>query len=145
MSPDDSNETTPKLKRQKNKSFLRRTWFGKARSGDVFFVSLFFLVVILVFILQPARIGELIFNKYAGIVLIIMIAEFFMLKSMDRTKVYERECAKLRDKLKNQKRVLRKSRTLLEEATTTNIKDGTDEQVRWDTRAEDCVKEIDML
>lgn len=143
MGTETNEDETPKPQRRKEESAKGSR---VSRSGDVLFFIVFFLIIVFVFVVSIDQIPDYLFNKYAGLIYLIMVIEYVVLKSMDRTRVYERENGRLREKIRNYRRLLQRSEKLLnpnpEGATDSEALPEPEERARWEALAEDCAQEI---
>ncbi len=114
-----------------------------ARSGDLFLLLILFILGIVFFAYDFERIFQLLYNQTAGLVLVIIVVEYLILKSMDRTRVYEMENVRLREQRRSDRALMQKARNLLEERLEHDEKDPSEEEkARWKTRVDDLVDEL---
>jgi len=115
------------------------------RSGDVFLLLIVFILAMLFFAYGDSIIYKL-YSQTAGLILIIMVVEYLILKSTDRTRVYEMENLKLREQRRNDRNILKRARSLLADKLIQEEADSPPEEEslqRWRTRAGDLVDEIE--
>jgi len=114
-----------------------------ARSGDLFFLLVIFVIVVLLLAYDFDRIAAFFTNPTAGIVLIVMVVEYLVLKSMDRTRAYETENIRLRERLRTERELMAKARALLEEKIAHEKSAATDEELaQWRARANDLAADL---
>ncbi len=114
-------------------------------SGDLFFLLAIFIIVLLVVLVGFQNLTGLLYSPIAGILLFVVVIEYLVLKSMDRTRVYQMENQRLRDLRRGDKLLLRRARDVIEDRladTPTPNPDDPDEKKRWRTRAEEIVSDI---
>ncbi|MDX1973856.1 MAG: hypothetical protein SFY68_15105 [Candidatus Sumerlaeia bacterium] len=113
------------------------------RNADLLFIVVVFIILVLVVVVTLDQVPEFLFNKYSGLIFIIMLVEYVILKSMDRTRVYERENARLREKLRNCRRVMQKAERLLEDSAKTDCETvDVRDRVKWEALAKDCAEDL---
>ncbi|MBX3730663.1 MAG: hypothetical protein KF858_15915 [Candidatus Sumerlaeia bacterium] len=112
------------------------------RSGDLFLFVLVFLLVVIFFAFGLEQIIDLFYNKTAGLILIVIVVEFLILKSMDRTRVYQMENARLREQRRADRALLKRAVELLEEATDDEAVRRDDTRRRLRHRAEVMAEEL---
>ncbi|MDK2972959.1 MAG: hypothetical protein PWP23_2714 [Candidatus Sumerlaeota bacterium] len=132
-----SARTEPRRRSRRSRR-QRRT----AHSGDIFLIVLVFLIVIIAIIFDPQKLFELLYNKFAGLLLIVMAIEFLILKSMDRTRVYQMENARLREQKRVDRLLLKRSIELLREADAKDALKDDEARLRWKTKADVLAEEI---
>ncbi|MGF1571625.1 MAG: hypothetical protein ACFCU1_00970 [Sumerlaeia bacterium] len=142
--PTETNEDeTPKPRRRKEEEQKKSRGPG---SGDFLFFLVVFLIIVFVFVVSVEQVPDFLFNKYAGLIYLIMLVEYVVLKSMDRTRVYERENSRLREKIRNYRRIMQRSEKILltnpECSTESDAVEDVEEWARWKALAEDCAQEI---
>lgn len=114
-----------------------------ARSGDLFLLFVVFLVAVLLVAYDFDRIFSLLYQPVAGIVLVVMVVEYLVLKSMDRTRVYEIENLRLREQRRSDREMMLRARTLLEEKLAQEKGTPSDEEAaQWRARASDLAAEL---
>lgn len=139
MTLDEQEDETPKPRRRKDEESVSRG----PRSGDILFFLVVFLIVVFVVVISIEKIPEYLFNKYAGLIYLIMLVEYVVLKSMDRTRVYERENGRLREKLRIYRRLIQRSEKILTTVPNPNAEpEDVEEKARWKALAQDCAEEI---
>jgi len=112
-------------------------------SGDLFFMLTIFIVVLLVVLVGFRDLTGLLYSRMAGILLLVVVIEYLILKSMDRTRVYQMENQRLRDLRRADRLLLRRARDVIEDRLEESPNPDTpDEKKRWRTRAEEIVKDI---
>lgn len=87
----------------------------RPRSGDLFFVVVLFFLILTFVVWSPGEVIRLLFNETAGLVLIVIVVEFLILKSMDRTRVFQLENIKLREARRGDRALLKRAREALSE------------------------------
>lgn len=88
----------------------------RPRMGTLFFVGLLAVTIVLFVAIGPAELARILYGPIGGLILVIMVVEYLVLKSMDRTRVLEIENARLRRRSRDQGLLLREAREVLQEA-----------------------------
>lgn len=112
------------------------------RSGDVFLFLLVFLLIVIFFAFGLEQLVDLFYNKTAGLILIVIVVEFLILKSMDRTRVYQIENARLREQRRADRALLKRAVELLDEATNEAALRSEETRRRLRHRAEVMAEEL---
>ena len=115
----------------------------KARPGNILLLAVVFIIIIAFMVFGPKKIVVSLYNETAAVILAIMIAEYLILKSQDRTRVYKIENQRLRDRRRVEAGLLRRSKALLEERLENSEFEDDEASVRWTVRAEDLSREIE--
>ena len=120
----------------------RRRRRRRPYTGDMFFVFLIFLIALILMVYGFRETVSTVFSPTAGVILLIMVIEYLVLKSMDRTRIYQIENMRLREQRRTQRQSLKRSRDLIDEGL--RVIDSEDEQARlkWKSRAEVMSEEI---
>lgn len=123
----------------------------RPRSGDLFFVIVLFGLVLTVFLVSPNQFLGVATHPTTGIVLIALVIQYLVLKSMDRTRVYRMENRKLRERHRDQVRLLRRAKEVIEtrlrelEAELGDTPGGEERAERspWESEARKVVRGIE--
>jgi hypothetical protein len=141
----ESTAPAPSTKREPSGERRPRRRRKAPNSGDLFFLVAVFTIILLLVLVGLRDLTGLLYSREAGIVLIVVVIQYLVLKSMDRTRVYQMENQRLRDLRRADRLLLRRARDVIEDRladSTTPNPDMPEDQVRWRTRAEEVVKEI---
>lgn len=116
----------------------------RPRSGHLFLVMVAFVLVLVPFIFKPEQLFNVFFSKQAGVILILMVIQFLVLKSTDRTRVYELENNKLRDQRRMDRALMKRAKDLIEEERAIDPQaEGAQEQKEaWRERARAISEEL---
>jgi hypothetical protein len=128
--------------RPRRRRIRRRT----PNSGDLFFLLALFSLVLVVVLVGFRDLTSLIYSRWAGIILLITVIQYLVLKSMDRTRVYQMENQRLRDLRRTDRLMLRRARDIIEDRLAAEpappAAEDNEEKSRWRTRAEEVVRDI---
>lgn len=106
------------------------------RSGDLFLVVIIAALLLVFFIKKPGEILQYFYNQTAGLILIIMVVEYLVLKSMDRTRVFQLENYRLRESRRADRQLLKRSRELIDERAEADADQWDEEdEKRWRKKA----------
>jgi hypothetical protein len=111
--------------------------------GDVFLLVIAFLLMLTLFLLEPGRVYDLVVNPTAGLILIIIVVEYLVLKSMDRTRVFRMENRRLVDRRRRDRVILRAAREVIEDGLA--VPDAAEPEAarrRWEERARKALEQI---
>ncbi len=114
----------------------------RVRSGDLIVLLIAAVVIIIVYNYQVSDIVGVLYNPWVGVVLVIMILEFLILKSGDRTRVYRLELDKLRESRRKDEDLLKKARTIIDQSIEYPESEEEGRPGDWLMRAKDVVKDI---
>ncbi|MBI5155167.1 hypothetical protein HZA57_08015, partial [Candidatus Poribacteria bacterium] len=120
----------------------RRERRRKHRAGDLFLLVVVFGLILTFVTFKPNQVFLTLYNKTAGLILIIMVVEYLAIKSTDRTRVYRIENRRLRERRRDDEALLRRSRELLAERLEQPVASDEDAQMRWKARAEMVCEDI---
>ncbi len=109
----------------------------RVRSGDVILVLLLGAVLFALFTFDFRQIFQVLYSPTAGIVLLVVIVEFLVLKSVDRTRLFRLEINRLRKWRRNDETLLRESRDILEAQPSP-------EDDEWEARKEKLLKDLNQ-
>ncbi len=137
-SPDDS----PRTRKVRGGRASRLSKWQRSHSGDLFLIFIVFLFVILIFGFDAEKVADLLYNKTAGFILVIMVIEYLVLKSMDRTRIYGLENSRLREARRTDRALMKRARELLDEAAGTSSDDDEESPSDWNKRARDVAEEL---
>ncbi|MCB2154445.1 hypothetical protein KQI84_06135 [bacterium] len=115
----------------------------KARSGNILLLTVVFIIIIAFIVFGPDKLVFSLYNETAALILGIMIVEYLVLKSQDRTRVYKIENQRLRDRRRVESSLLRRAKALLDERMESPDFEDEEASVRWNVRAEDLSREIE--
>lgn len=115
---------------------------SRVRSGDIVIVILVATAAALLYNYSLSEILGLLYNKYVGLVLLLLILEFIWLKSGDRTRVYYLEIEKLRARRRKDEELLRRSTEVIELAIKYPKPEEEGRPGDWLMRARDVLKDI---
>lgn len=121
----------------------RRTRRSRIRAGDIVVMALVGALLILLYNYSLGEIVGVLYSPIAGLIILIMIAEFLWLKSGDRTRVYKLEVDKLRMLRRRDDDLLRRARTVIDQALSFPETEETPRPADWHRRAMDARKDID--
>lgn len=141
---EEAGGPTPSLgaREEKRRPRRRRRGRGRPHSGDLFLALLVFVIVLVFVIFEPKDVVYTLYNRTAGLILIIMVVEYLVLKSMDRTRVYQLENMRLREQRRSDRQTLRRAKEALDEGMRAEICRDEQAQVRWKAKAEVLSEEI---
>lgn len=120
----------------------RRSRRGRPQSGDLFLVLVVFAVVLTFFMFEPGRVIDALYNPTAGLILIIMAVQFLVLKSMDRTRVYQLENTRLREQRRTDRVLLKQAGEVLGDPLDNIDEMDEEERNRWKARCQLLAQEI---
>lgn len=115
----------------------------RVRFGDLLVFATLAGIALTLLLLGPGKALDLVYNKTAAIVLVVMVVEYLVIKSADRTRIYRMENHRLRAKQRKAEELLRRSRALLEAAVAGPLNEEDGRAGDWRTRARDTIKDID--
>lgn len=115
----------------------------RVRTGDVLIVIAVAGAAALLYNHDVSDIIGFIYNKYVGLVLLLLILEFLWLKSGDRTRVYFLEIEKLRARRRKDEELLKRSKEMIELAIKYPKPEEEGRPGAWMQRAKDTVKDIE--
>jgi len=147
--PDEDSDVTGQsvagageVGRPRRRRIRRRT----PNSGDLFFLLAIFSLILVVVLVGFRDLTSLIYSRWAGIILLITVIQYLVLKSMDRTRVYQMENQRLRDLRRADRLMLRRARDIIEDRLAAEppppAAEESEEKTRWRTRAEEVVRDI---
>ncbi len=110
----------------------------RIRTGDLFLVVLFGAVAVLVYNYSLSELIGVLYNPVAGLVVVLLIAQFLWLKSGDRTRVYRLEVERLRDSRRRDEGLMRRAADLLSEA-----EEGDANKEPWRERSSALRRELE--
>ncbi len=84
---------------------------------------------------------EILYGPTAGVILILMVIQYLVLKSGDRTRIYRLEIERLSRIRRNQEDLLRSTRTVLEPIVEGNT-ETVEEDERWNQQVQEIYKEL---
>ena len=105
----------------------------RPRLGTVFFLGLLGAFVVVLLSLGPRTIVQTLYGPIGGLILVVMVVEYLVLKSMDRTRVYELENLRLRNRNRDLARRLKEVKALLDETPAPDSPSRTSPE--WRQRA----------
>ncbi len=124
----------------------RRARRRTPNSGDLFFLLALFSLMLVVVLVGFRDLTSLIYSRWAGIILLITVIQYLVLKSMDRTRVYQMENQRLRDLRRADRLMLRRARDIIEDRLAAEppppAAEESEEKTRWRARAEEVVSDI---
>lgn len=131
----------PKQKpRDRNERALRRR---RLRTGDIMLL-LFLAVVVGAFLyLDQARVVGFLYSPWAVLIGLLLIGQYLLLKSGDRTRIYHMENARLRRRREADGKLLERARLLLKEGIDGPLTEEEGRAGDWRTRARDLMKDLD--
>jgi len=121
---------------------FRRGRSRRPRSGDVFLVVLAFGLVVLFFSFEPYGILSMLYNPIAGLILLIVVVEYLVLKSMDRTRIYQLENRRLREYRRGDRVLLKRTRDAITESLAMNEDTPEEARLRWRAKAQNLLEDI---
>ncbi|MEQ8820966.1 MAG: hypothetical protein RLY93_12050 [Sumerlaeia bacterium] len=71
---------------------------SRPSTGTIFFLVIVFVALVLVFGIGFDELLNTLYGRTGGLILIVMVAEYIILKSTDRTRVYRLENSRLRER-----------------------------------------------
>lgn len=107
-----------------------------ARGGDVFLVVLILALGALLIAFRPTDLFQLLYNQTMGIILIVIVVEYLILKSMDRTRIYELENRRIREYRRSERALLKRCREVLVEGAELSPDVDEETRKRWNAKAE---------
>jgi hypothetical protein len=132
--------------REEERPRRRRIRRRSPNSGDLFFLLAIFSLILIVVLVGINDLTSIIYSRWAGIILLITVIQYLVLKSMDRTRVYQMENQRLRDLRRTDRLMLRRVRDIIEDRLAAEpappAEEQADERTRWRARAEEIVRDI---
>lgn len=115
---------------------------SRVRSGDVVIVILVSVAAVILYNYTVSDILGFLYNKYVGLVVLLLMLQFIWLKSGDRTRVYYLEIEKLRARRRRDEELLRRANEVIDLAIKYPKPEAEGRPGDWLQKARDVVKDI---
>lgn len=138
---DASAASTPRAERLA-KAGARRRRKARDRSGDLFLFLVVGGLILLFVLVEPQRILSFMMDPKVGVFLLVLVVQYLILKSTDRTRVYEMENTRLRDQKRVDQLAMKRAREIIEEGMRDETVLTPDAWSAWRAKADGVRNEL---
>lgn len=114
----------------------RRRHRPRDRSGDLFLFLVIAGLVLLFFLVEPQQVVTFMMDPKVGVFLLVLVVEYLILKSVDRTRVYQMENTRLREQKRADHQTMKRAREVIEEGMRDDTVLTPDAWSKWRAKAD---------
>lgn len=120
----------------------RRRHRPRDRSGDLFLFLVAAGLILLFFLVEPAQVLTFVMDPKVGVFLLVLVVQYLILKSTDRTRVYQLENTRLRENKRADQQAMKRAREIIEEGMRDDTVLTPDAWAKWRAKADGVRNEL---